>query len=107
MPTNFTVVPVEDAEGGSNDTAAAGGGKPVSLGRFFEAEEDEDNLQGSHTGSVRQNIFFDITYSNTQCDPISELPLFLFGVMNELEFTLECTGSDRCNLSMMNCLFII
>lgn len=61
MPTNFTVVPVEDTEGGSNNTAAPGGGKPVSLGRFFEAEEDEDNLQGSHAGSVRQKIFSDLS----------------------------------------------
>lgn len=108
MPTNFTVVPVEDMEGGSNNTAIAGGGKPASLGRFFEAEEDEDNLQGSHTGSVRQNIFFGMSlHTQTLNNPISEPPLFSFGVMNELEFTLECTGSDKCNLSMINCLFII
>lgn len=58
MPTNFTVVPVEDAKGGSNSTAAAGGGRPVTLGKLFEAEEDDDNSQGPHSGSVRQNIFF-------------------------------------------------
>ncbi|XP_070701876.1 solute carrier family 12 member 7-like [Pempheris klunzingeri] len=53
MPTNFTVVPVEDAEGGSNSAAAAGGSKPVSLGKIFREEEDED-LQGSHSGDDSQ-----------------------------------------------------
>lgn len=50
MPTNFTVVPVEDAEGGSNSAAAAGDSKPISLGKIFGEEEDEDNLQGPHSG---------------------------------------------------------
>lgn len=55
MPTNFTVVPVEDAEGGSgggsNGTAAAGSSKPVSLAKMFGKEKDEeDNLEESHSG---------------------------------------------------------
>ncbi|XP_044075088.1 solute carrier family 12 member 7-like isoform X2 [Siniperca chuatsi] len=54
MPTNFTVVPVEDAEGGSNNMSAAGGSKPVSLGNIFGEEEDEDNLQGPHSGDDSQ-----------------------------------------------------
>ncbi|KAI3374447.1 hypothetical protein L3Q82_006267 [Scortum barcoo] len=45
MPTNFTVVPVEDAEGGSNNAAASGDSKHVSLGEIFGKEED--NLQES------------------------------------------------------------
>ena len=56
MPTNFTVVPVEDAEGdkgggGSNSTAAAGSSKPVSLAKMFGKEKDEeDNLEESNSG---------------------------------------------------------
>ncbi|XP_030017019.1 solute carrier family 12 member 7-like isoform X4 [Sphaeramia orbicularis] len=57
MPTNFTVVPVEDAEGGtstnnnssSNAAAAvtaAGSSKPVSLDQIFGQGQEEDNLQG-------------------------------------------------------------
>nr|XP_033506753.1 solute carrier family 12 member 7-like isoform X4 [Epinephelus lanceolatus] len=49
MPTNFTVVPVEDSDSGSNSgsnsAAAAGSGKPVSLGKIF-GEDD----RGSHSG---------------------------------------------------------
>ncbi|XP_049889489.1 solute carrier family 12 member 7-like isoform X4 [Epinephelus moara] len=49
MPTNFTVVPVEDADSGSNSgsnsAVAAGSGKPVSLGKIF-GEDDG----GSHSG---------------------------------------------------------
>ncbi|XP_033506750.2 solute carrier family 12 member 7-like isoform X1 [Epinephelus lanceolatus] len=49
MPTNFTVVPVEDTDSGSNSgsnsAAAAGSGKPVSLGKIF-GEDD----RGSHSG---------------------------------------------------------
>lgn len=56
MPTNFTVVPVEDAEGGSKSTAAAGSSKPASLGKLFKDGQDEDT--SSHTGSVKQNFFF-------------------------------------------------
>lgn len=66
MPTNFTVVPVEDAEGGSKSTAAAGGSKPaVSLGKFFVVEEDEDSLEGPHSGIVRQNVFLTCRYTHT------------------------------------------
>lgn len=50
MPTNFTVVPVEDAEGGSNSGAAAGSSKPVSLNKLFGEEKDEDNLIEPHSG---------------------------------------------------------
>ncbi|XP_049453624.1 solute carrier family 12 member 7-like isoform X4 [Epinephelus fuscoguttatus] len=49
MPTNFTVVPVEDADSGSNSgsnsAAAAGSGKLASLGKIF-GEDDG----GSHSG---------------------------------------------------------
>ncbi|KAG7526918.1 solute carrier family 12 member 7-like isoform X2 [Solea senegalensis] len=46
MPTNFTVVPVEDAEGGSNGAGAAGDAKPVSLDKIFREDANEDNSQG-------------------------------------------------------------
>ncbi|XP_041847585.1 solute carrier family 12 member 7-like isoform X1 [Melanotaenia boesemani] len=45
MPTNFTVVPVEDVEDSSNTGAAAGESRPISLGKIFKAETDVDNLQ--------------------------------------------------------------
>ncbi|XP_022603809.1 solute carrier family 12 member 7-like isoform X2 [Seriola dumerili] len=48
MPT-FTVVPVEDADDGSNSADAAGGSKPVSLGKIFGEENDKENLQGAHS----------------------------------------------------------
>ncbi|XP_037644003.1 solute carrier family 12 member 7-like isoform X3 [Sebastes umbrosus] len=47
MPINFTVVPVEDAEGGSNSAAAAGESKPVSLGKIFEEEAGDDTHRES------------------------------------------------------------
>lgn len=56
MPINFTVVPVEDAEGSgggnsSSSVAAVGeGSRPVSLGKIFRVEEDDDNSQGPHSG---------------------------------------------------------
>lgn len=50
MPINFTVVPVEDAEGDSNSAAEAGGNKPVSLGELFGEKKDENNLQESNKG---------------------------------------------------------
>uniref|UniRef100_UPI0037E973AE solute carrier family 12 member 7-like isoform X4 n=1 Tax=Semicossyphus pulcher TaxID=241346 RepID=UPI0037E973AE len=53
MPTNFTVVPVEDAEDGSNSAAASGDSKTVSLGKIFQ-EEDEDNVQGPNSGDEGQ-----------------------------------------------------
>ncbi|XP_045907218.1 solute carrier family 12 member 7-like isoform X2 [Micropterus dolomieu] len=58
MPTNFTVVPVEDAEDGGTGTSAAGGSKPASLGNIFGEEEDEDNLQEHHSGdeSLRESF---------------------------------------------------
>ncbi|XP_070775755.1 solute carrier family 12 member 7-like isoform X3 [Enoplosus armatus] len=62
MPTNFTVVPVEDEEGGggSSGASAAGGSKPVSLGKIFGEQEEEDNLEGPHSGgeSPRESSLF-------------------------------------------------
>ncbi|XP_040911035.1 solute carrier family 12 member 7-like isoform X2 [Toxotes jaculatrix] len=49
MPTNFTVVPVGDVEDGSNSVGTAGASKPVSLGKIFGEEDNEDNLQGPHS----------------------------------------------------------
>ncbi|CAI5642199.1 solute carrier family 12 member 7-like isoform X4 [Oreochromis aureus] len=44
MPT-FTVVPVEDVEDGSNSGAAAGGNRPISLGKIFSEEQEADNSE--------------------------------------------------------------
>lgn len=49
MPT-FTVVPVEDADDGSNSASAAEASKPISLGKIFGEDSDKDNVQGRHTG---------------------------------------------------------
>ncbi|XP_026169313.1 solute carrier family 12 member 7-like isoform X2 [Mastacembelus armatus] len=54
MPTNFTVVPVEDAEDGDNSAGPAGDSKPVNLGKSYGEEDDEDNLQGPHSGDDSQ-----------------------------------------------------
>lgn len=53
MPTNFTVVPVDDGEGGSHSSAAAGSSKPSTLGQLFKAEQDGDSSPEAITGSVR------------------------------------------------------
>lgn len=50
MPTNFTVVPVEDSEDASNSAGAAEGSKPISLGKIFGEEVDEDNSEEPHSG---------------------------------------------------------
>ncbi|XP_061653450.1 solute carrier family 12 member 7-like isoform X2 [Phyllopteryx taeniolatus] len=50
MPTNFTVVPVNDADGNSNNTTANGGDKPVGLNNIFGDEDKEDNSDGSQSG---------------------------------------------------------
>ncbi|XP_059200344.1 solute carrier family 12 member 7-like [Centropristis striata] len=51
MPTNFTVVPVDDADGTSqSQNAAAGGSKPTSLGKIFGEQQDQDDLQDSQSG---------------------------------------------------------
>uniref|UniRef100_A0A1A8R8P0 Solute carrier family 12, member 7a n=3 Tax=Nothobranchius TaxID=28779 RepID=A0A1A8R8P0_9TELE len=49
MPTNFTVVPVEDVEDGNNSPAASEENKPISLGKIFRDQENVDNLQESHS----------------------------------------------------------
>ncbi|XP_016537056.1 solute carrier family 12 member 7-like isoform X2 [Poecilia formosa] len=45
MPTNFTVVKVEDMGDGSSSGAAAGDGRPISLDRVFQEEGDVSNSQ--------------------------------------------------------------
>ncbi|XP_005737602.1 solute carrier family 12 member 7-like isoform X1 [Pundamilia nyererei] len=49
MPT-FTVVPVEDVEDGSNSGAAAGGNRPISLGKIFSEEQETDNSEDPFSG---------------------------------------------------------
>ncbi|XP_069565901.1 solute carrier family 12 member 7-like isoform X2 [Brachyistius frenatus] len=51
MPTNFTVVPVED---GSKSGDAAEGGKPISLGKIFAEEDDVGNSQEPLSGDDNQ-----------------------------------------------------
>uniref|UniRef100_A0A3Q2CHQ0 Solute carrier family 12 member 7a n=1 Tax=Cyprinodon variegatus TaxID=28743 RepID=A0A3Q2CHQ0_CYPVA len=45
MPTNFTVVKVDDSGDGSNSEAAAGCSKPISLDKVFQEEGDVNNSQ--------------------------------------------------------------
>ncbi|XP_034039041.1 solute carrier family 12 member 7-like isoform X2 [Thalassophryne amazonica] len=52
MPTNFTVVAVEDEEGGSDSAAAAGGSKQISLREIFSGKEDEENSQLQSSGCL-------------------------------------------------------
>ncbi|KAM9720228.1 solute carrier family 12 member 7-like isoform 1-T1 [Menidia menidia] len=52
MPTNFTVVPVEDVEdSGTSGTSgtAAGGSKVANVSKIFKEEQDEGNSQEPHT----------------------------------------------------------
>lgn len=58
MPTNFTVVPVDDAVGGSHSSAAAGSAKPSTLGQLFREEQDGDSSPESLTGSVKHFLYF-------------------------------------------------
>lgn len=51
MPTNFTVVPVDDAEGGSHSSAAAGSAKPSTLGQLFREEQDGESSPEALTGA--------------------------------------------------------
>lgn len=50
MPTNFTVVPVNDDEDNGNKAAATAGDKPVSLNNIFRDEDKDDNSDGSQSG---------------------------------------------------------
>uniref|UniRef100_A0A3Q2Z224 Solute carrier family 12 member 7a n=1 Tax=Hippocampus comes TaxID=109280 RepID=A0A3Q2Z224_HIPCM len=50
MPTNFTVVPVNDDEDNDNKAAATAGDKPVSLNNIFRDEDKDDNSDGSQSG---------------------------------------------------------
>lgn len=71
MPTNFTVVPVEDAERDSNSVAAPGTSKPISLGKIFGEEDDEDNLEGLNSGRNMQQTRY---------------LLWLVGMLREVQF---------------------
>ncbi|XP_047446250.1 solute carrier family 12 member 7-like isoform X2 [Mugil cephalus] len=50
MPTNFTVVPVDDVEDKSNAGAEAEGSKPAGLGKLFGDQEDADSFQRAPSG---------------------------------------------------------
>lgn len=52
MPTSFTVVPVDDAEGGSHSSDAAGGSKPSTLGQLFREEQDGGSSPEALAGRV-------------------------------------------------------
>uniref|UniRef100_A0A1A7WK57 Solute carrier family 12, member 7a n=1 Tax=Iconisemion striatum TaxID=60296 RepID=A0A1A7WK57_9TELE len=54
MPTNFTVVPVEDVEDGNDSPATSEENKPISLGKIFQDQENADNLQESHSDDGQQ-----------------------------------------------------
>lgn len=51
MPINFTVVPVEDAEGGASSAAAAGGTKADISAPAVVVGEDGDRFQGPDSGT--------------------------------------------------------
>ncbi|CAN9503340.1 unnamed protein product [Ophioblennius macclurei] len=53
MPTNFTVVPVEDVGNGDGEVEAEGS-KPVSLDKIFREETDADTSQGPDSGDETQ-----------------------------------------------------
>ncbi|XP_030607722.1 solute carrier family 12 member 7-like isoform X2 [Archocentrus centrarchus] len=57
MPT-FTVVPVEDVEDGSNSGAAAGGSRPISLGKMFSEEPEADKSQEPGDDNQRETTAF-------------------------------------------------
>lgn len=62
MPTNFTVVPVDDVE--DNAGAESDGSKPVSLGKLFGDQEDVGSLQRSPSGRTNlqdKKIMVDMT----------------------------------------------
>lgn len=80
MPINFTVVPVEDAEGGGSGAAAAGGAKPDNLvPRVVVVEEDGDPsppAQDSGTSPTGRTpaatlLLFGITTENTLDLPLA------------------------------------
>lgn len=50
MPINFTVVPVEDAEGGASSAAAAGGTNADVSAPTVVVGEDGDRFQGQDSG---------------------------------------------------------
>ncbi|KAM4557060.1 solute carrier family 12 member 7-like [Fundulus diaphanus] len=54
MPTNFTVVKVEDAGDGSNTGAAAGESRPISLDNVFQEERDVDNSQEPESDEINK-----------------------------------------------------
>lgn len=51
MPINFTVVPVEDAEGAGSSAAAAGGSKEDNSVPTLVVGEDGDSYQGQDSGT--------------------------------------------------------
>ncbi|XP_029971159.1 solute carrier family 12 member 7-like isoform X1 [Salarias fasciatus] len=65
MPTNFTVVPVEDV---GDEEAEAEGSKPVSLEKIFREENDADTSQGPDSGDEthRESSPFIISDGNTE-----------------------------------------
>ncbi|KAM9322822.1 solute carrier family 12 member 7-like isoform 2-T2 [Pholidichthys leucotaenia] len=59
MPTNFTVVPVEDVQEGSSSggRASASANKPTSLGKIFREEEDAENATSGEDGQKESTPF--------------------------------------------------
>lgn len=57
MPTNFTVVPVDDVEEGGSGTAAGRDDKPVSLGKIFGEKQDDEASQGPPSGKNTQLFY--------------------------------------------------
>lgn len=72
MPTNFTVVPVDDVEDSSNSGETAGASKPISLGRIFANTEDANHLQESPSGDDNHGESSPFINSNSDREPYYE-----------------------------------
>ncbi|XP_035800054.1 solute carrier family 12 member 7-like isoform X2 [Amphiprion ocellaris] len=73
MPTNFTVVPVEDVEDSSSSSGAtAGANKPASLGRIFANAEDANHLQEPPSGDDNHKESSPFINSNSDREPYYE-----------------------------------
>ncbi|XP_014853063.1 PREDICTED: solute carrier family 12 member 7-like isoform X2 [Poecilia mexicana] len=68
MPTNFTVVKVEDMGDGSSSGAAAGDGRPISLDRVFQEEGDVSNSQEPEPDDENHKESTPFIYSNNNED---------------------------------------
>ncbi|XP_043990176.1 solute carrier family 12 member 7-like isoform X1 [Gambusia affinis] len=67
MPTNFTVVKVEDVGDGSNSGAAAGNSRPISLDNVFQEAGDVNSPEPEPDESHQESTPFLNSSSNEDC----------------------------------------